>query len=193
MDKYVFATAILLLCLLNIAQYVFAYGLVEGMDPWSLYFGFPFFYYEHGIRIHPLARILYLGIVGNFIFAVMLGYIVSVIPALLEKQLSGKNDFFRQCTIDVPVFLTVTLIVILLNAGQYLIGYGGLGFVGEPDPSGLTLGFPFNYYYYSFADWKGEVVYFGIMGNLAFAAGLGAIAGVIAAFFRRCDSQQADT
>ncbi|MGE3466303.1 MAG: hypothetical protein AB7J13_05165 [Pyrinomonadaceae bacterium] len=93
--------------------------------------------------------------------------------------------FFRRLTIDVPVFLTVAIIIVLLNAGQYFMGYGGFGFVGEPEAPGLTLGFPFAYYYYPFSVYEGEMVYLGIIGNLLFANGLGILAGVLAGFIRR--------
>ncbi|CAN5376140.1 hypothetical protein BH20ACI2_BH20ACI2_25620 [soil metagenome] len=91
---------------------------------------------------------------------------------------------FRRLLIDGAVFSTSALIIVLLNAGQYFMGYGGYGFVKGVDPSGLTLGFPFTYYYFSFAVYEGEVIYLGIIGNLVFAAVIGAIAGVIAALLR---------
>lgn len=91
---------------------------------------------------------------------------------------------FRRVLMDVPVFLTAALIIILLNAGQYFIGYGGVGFVDDVSPTGLTLGFPFRYYYFSFSVYEGAVIYLGLLGNLIFAAGLGAIEGVIAALVK---------
>jgi len=178
-DKYIFATTFLLVVLLNIAQYAFGYGLVKGIDPWSLNFGFPFSYYEHGFKVQGFGRILYVGIAGNLFFAVILGCLASFVPTLLEKSLVVKSDLFRQRTIDVPAFLTVGAVIILLNVGQYLVGYGGLGFVAQPEPSGLTLGFPFAYYHYSFESWNGEVVFLGAIGNLLFSVALGTIAGAI--------------
>jgi len=76
-------------------------------------------------------------------------------------------------------------VIIVLNACQYFIGYGGYGYVKGVDPSGLTLGFPFSYYYYSFAVWEGELLYSGIIGNLIFAVAVGCIAGVIAAIVKK--------
>ncbi|MGE3466302.1 MAG: hypothetical protein AB7J13_05160 [Pyrinomonadaceae bacterium] len=90
-DKNVFVTAVLLILLLNIGQYFFGYGLVEGVDPWSLNFGFPFFYFEHGLKVRGLERILYLGIAGNFIFAVAAGCIAGVISALLKNRFAADQ------------------------------------------------------------------------------------------------------
>lgn len=89
-DKYVFATAVLLIGLLNGGQYLAGYGLVEGIDPWSLNFGFPFFYYEHGLKVQ-VDRILYLGMVGNLIFAVAIGFIAGLIAVLWKKRFDADQ------------------------------------------------------------------------------------------------------
>ena len=91
-DRAVFVATAVLIILLNLGQYFIGYGgfgLVEGVDPWALTFGFPFSYYEWVFRLHR-GRILYLGIVGNLAFAIIVGFIAGLISSFIKSRLAGR-------------------------------------------------------------------------------------------------------
>lgn len=91
---------------------------------------------------------------------------------------------FRQLPFDWAVFATAGLLIVLLNAGQYFVGYGGFGLVEGTDPWALTFGFPFSYYEWVFRLHRGRILYLGILGNLAFAIAIGVIASLISSLIK---------
>lgn len=72
------------------------------------------------------------------------------------------------------LFLSVGLII-LLNLGQYALGFG----IVSADGWDVNFGFPFSYYEYIVVLNRGRVLYLGVIGNLLFSFIVGLFASII--------------
>lgn len=89
-DNSVFFSTICLLVLVNVSQYVFSFGILTA-DSMNLTFGFPCSYYSESLLLNR-GRVLYLGIIGDLMFALILGCLAGYLTFKI-KGLVRRSDF----------------------------------------------------------------------------------------------------